>query len=200
MSLRFVVVVLALAGGCRGSFDPLVRDGAPGETDGAVGIDASMTIDGPVMSVDAPPDSSTSCVNTLSNVGQADFEIAFTIQTTASGPAELMWQRATCNNPPYWDVSLGSGTQSGRVLFTIRDASITASSPTSPIVNDGVPHAIVARRIAGNFQVLVDGGNPNGQSTPANLGALPALAIQGTHPCGTTVAAATLTNVCVRPL
>ncbi len=196
MTARLWFLLAGLAA-CRGGFARLERDATAGEGDDGVVVDGA-TSDGAVIDA-AVVDGPSACAGDLSNIGGGDFEITFRIVTTSTGGA-LFWQRASCNNPTYWDVSVAPGAAQGRVLFAVRDATITATSPSGALVNDGAPHDVRITRITGNVQITVDGANPNGQFTPVTFGAMPPLTIQGAHPCGTAAAVATLSNICVRPL
>ena len=99
--------------------------------------------------------------------------------------------------PTYWEVTLGS---SGRPEFVFRDPVMTATSPGF-VVNDGLSHRVVGRRIDGDLEVTVDGAATGVQTLSVVLGALPPLETAAPHPCGERAAAeGWVTEVCVRPL
>jgi laminin G domain protein len=135
------------------------------EQDGTCCLDTadSGTDSGADGSSDAAQDApACTCVDDLSNVGNGDFAIAFTIATTMQpvqpGYGALLNQRATCDaTKPGWDVWLN---HDGTVTVQVYDGSnIFDNVSTTAIVNDGTQHrVIIDRRASGTkFDISIDG-------------------------------------------
>ncbi len=144
----------------------------------------------------APP----ACTMDLSNVGNVDFHISFTISTSATGvTVALLSQRSGCvTTSPFWDVTLSS---TGGVTLSTGDGSgTTYFVEAGNAVNDGQPHRVVVQRVAGLISYWRDGVLGSSMSPdPDAFGALPALAT-GTSACMGTVPLTghgTLTNLCI---
>src|SRR5262249_2998741 len=82
----------------------------------ATGVDVCDGIDGPTPLVGSltgvcirggGAKATGPCLNNLSQFGQNDFQIGFTLQTTGTNMAVLS-QRAGCWNQPMWDVRIGA--------------------------------------------------------------------------------------------
>ena len=162
-----------------------------------------------VSTSDAPEDTKTegptcTCVDDLSNIGLADFYVAFTITTNATVPMAILNQRSTCDaTHPFWDVQTGTNLGiNGVVFIQVGDGSnIFDDQSTQQTVTDNQPHRVViARTNSGNtFTLTVDGqGTPQvGAATEPLTGTLPSLQT-GTDVCTTyEPIAGQLTNVCI---
>lgn len=184
-------VAIALASGCgRIGFDAATDSTG----DGARAFDAARDGDGSIV-----VDTSPSCVNDLSNVGTADFEVSFTLQTTSGSKSALVHQRAPCGAATYYDIYLDGA---GKVGFEIASGGSMAGSPSLTTVTDGMPHLIKCTRVGVSTGITVDNGVPNSQlGSTYSFGPLPALQIAGGHPCtGFSPLVGTVTNVCARLL
>jgi hypothetical protein len=196
--MKLVGLVLVVAAGCgRHGFDPI--GGIPGSTD----PDATRDGDGALLT-DAAPDStfdvSPSCINDLSNVGTANFEISFDLQVTATTKSALVHQRAPCTAATYWDIYINDVN---RAVFEIQAGGSMATSPSLVTVANGAQHKIVCNRIGAAISISVDGASPNTQSgSTYNLTALPPIEIATAHPCAgfSPLSTGTVTNVCIRLL
>jgi hypothetical protein len=139
------------------------------------------------------------CTQDLSNIGTGDFRIAFTINSTQTGPVALMSQRDICNRGVFWDVRMydGSATLELDDNVTYPD---TQSLGTNAVLNDGITHTVVFARASGTVTVTVDGAPDNSLADMTNFTALPALQ-QGTDVCsccdGTQDLVGTLAGICV---
>ena len=180
----------AAGGGAGGSGD---IGGAAGGTAGASG--ASGGAGG------APV---ATCTGDLSGIGTGDFEIAFTITTTAAQLSAVLNQRDMCTYGSFWSVRLKAN---GHLVFETDDTTgLTdyTSYATVAVVNDGVPHAIDIRRIGGQFAVTVDGAPDGGKVSAASFGALMPLQTSPADPCigmdDTVALVGTVSVTCVGPL
>ena len=170
----------ALAGGC-------------GRDDTVVGEQLAMDASGDARVVH--------CTGDLSGVGAGDFLVSLSVTTRQAGLVALVNQREQCTPSVFWDVRMEDG-----LLFVEVDdvAHYTAIHTTGAAINDGSPHAVAVRRIAGVLTVSVDGVGASPQASLASLGALAPLAT-GTDPCvtssdGTVAIAGQIAAVCVAPL
>lgn len=149
---------------------------------------------------DAGPSCTDGGTGDLSNVGSGDFVIQFTITTSATVLSAVLNQRAVCNHGVFWDIRLNAN---GTLGIETDDGSRYTAFSSSASVNDGSPHAVVVRRIAGTLSVTVDGAPSGSQGSTSSWGSLAALK-NGTDVCvgfDTTVAlSGSVTNVCVTPL
>jgi hypothetical protein len=121
------------------------------------------------------------CLSTLSNVGTADFQIAFTLTTTATGLVALVNQRAGCDmTSTWWDVNMQNGAIGAATNI---DPGGNVPVGLSAPVNDGQPHKIVVARTSGQLWYSIDSmPRSSGAPDPYAFGAFPPLAI-GTDAC-----------------
>jgi hypothetical protein len=98
-------------------------------------------------------ESMNSCNGDLSNLGTGDFEIKFTLKTSATQLSEILNQRAVCANSFFWDIQLLNGTL--QVEVDDNHQHYTSCQGTTQ-VNDGKPHRVVVRRVAGRLTTYVD--------------------------------------------
>lgn len=159
-------------------------DAAPEASDAAAPADAS--------------EGGTACTDDLSNIGTADFTIAFSLSTsqTAANVAVLN-QRSACTFSMLWDVRVSGGN----LYVATDDNSGDYNNLTSAAaVNDGSLHAIVVKRVSEVLSITVDGTASGSGPSTAAFGALPPLQ-QGTDVCeatdGTVALVGTLANVCI---
>ncbi len=93
------------------------------------------------------------CTGDLSHVGLADFEIVFTLQTTAIKGSGVVSQRAECGHSFFWDVRVGQGL----LAAELDDGSGGyAACFGTTLVNDGNPHTVVLRRVSEKLSIYVD--------------------------------------------
>lgn len=145
-----------------------------------------------------------SCTGDLGLVGTGDFEVKFTITTSTTVPvAAIVQQRALCEHSFFWDARLVNGM----VYFEVDDANANYVGCPSPVaLNDGVPHRVVVRRVAGSLSMIVDCGAAMTCPSLTNLSTtLATLGNQTNNPCigtldGTVALDGTVNDVCVRPL
>lgn len=184
-----------------GSSDGGRSDSGSGVTEDA-GHDAARPGD-----AEASPDAPTcTCINDLSNIGLADFYIAFTLTTTSTVPMSILNQRSTCDTAhPFWDVFTGTNgaysPSEGVVYINVGDGSSTFDDvSTQRVVNDGQPHRIVIARTGGTtFTLTVDGegGAQTGGPTDPLNGTLPTLQV-GADVCSSyEPIAGQMTDVCM---
>lgn len=160
-------------------------------------IDASI----PDSSIFATSSDAGLCVRDLSNIGTADFHIAFTLTTTAAPPQfmVLLDQRATCGVGGYWDIYMaGAGYIQIQTDDGLNGQGLDAVATDGPPgVNDGSPHRIVAARTEGQLWVQVDTGAASAPvADPDNFGVLPPLAV-GTSPCELPFVDGTIADICI---
>ncbi|MDP9002950.1 MAG: hypothetical protein M3O46_22900 [Myxococcota bacterium] len=145
------------------------------------------------------------CTGDLSQIGTADFRVAFTITTRTTQYQAILNQRSVCNPGSFWDVRVG-GFATGVIYAEIDDGTHFTNIATAVAINDGVAHDIVFARSAGTLTVQVDGAvqgrSPGTLASTASFGRLAALR-QGTDVCdgmdGTQPLVGTLANVCFSP-
>jgi hypothetical protein len=187
--------VAAGSGTSMAAFGPLPALGLGAAVcDGIDGSDGSLTdvcIRGGGAKVTGP------CLNNLSQFGQHDFRIAFTVQTTGTN-MEVLGQRAVCSNQQMWDVRIGAA---GTLLVETSDGGSAYSAISSTIpVNDGRPHAVLLSRGNAWISIQIDNVIAGGGDALAALGALPPLAL-GVGVCdgidGTRAFDGSLTDVCI---
>jgi hypothetical protein len=204
----------ALDANDSGTPDPTVGDSDPDE---ATALDSSADASG---ASDAGADDSSAmdaassdsgardsaqdgpvCSGDLSNIGSGDFQISAKITTTQAGMATLLNQRSFCGPSIFWDLRLWNGglrlEVDDNVTGRIHYASLIT---TAPVVNDGRPHHILARRLAKTVTIYVDGAAAGSMPSSAALSQLPPLLI-GTGVCvgtnGTVAYVGTVANVCL---
>jgi hypothetical protein len=173
--------------------------GAP--WDGSVECCEGLTpIDG--VCTPPPPDP---CQNDLTNIGQGDFRIEFTISTTQSGIVSVLSQRANCQgagSPPggWWSVRIVPEGGIGVLGVETAGGSYTAITGDTQI-NDGLTHSVVVERTSGVLTITTDGlpdGSGLSSSFFGDLGSAPlttndaCTGLDGTQPLS-----GTLADVCV---
>jgi hypothetical protein len=138
------------------------------------------------------------CTGDLSAIGTGDFHVSLTVTSTQTGLVALVNQRRDCVPSVFWDLRMDAG-----LLYVEVDdvAHYTALSTTGAAINDGRPHDLAARRIAGTLTAYVDGVDAGSSTSLASLGALAPL-VSGTDVCvtssdGTAALAGVITNLCV---
>jgi hypothetical protein len=115
----------------------------------------------------------------LSGIGTGDFQLGFTIRTTARVPAAIINQRARCEHGNFWDVrmaptgELGLETDGGAYTVLIAGDANGGAIP----VNDGVTHAVLITRTKGTIQLQIDKQAAGTAPSAADFGALAPLAI-----------------------
>lgn len=141
------------AGGIHGTGGSVTNDAAAGGK-GAGGITASggsgPSTGGQGGLCQEPP---SACNGDLSNVGTGDLEIKFTINTSTTVRSALLNQRSVCSHSIFWDVELVDGTI--QVELDDNDQHYTLCRGTK-LVNDGKPHRVVTRRVAGRLSTYID--------------------------------------------
>jgi Laminin G domain len=143
------------------------------------------------------------CTDDLSDIGTADFHIAFSLATATTaqtGLVALLSQRSVCTLSAFWSVRIWDGALYVETEENA-DATHVALTTSGPQVNDGRPHDILIRRVAQTLAVLIDGTSAGTIPDPTSFAALPLLKM-GTDPCvggpdGTAVLSGTLTSVCI---
>lgn len=165
--------------------------------DGSTAVVADMSK--PVVADMAAP-----CIDSLANIGTANFAIRFTITTTAQVSSDVAYQRSDCNVPTsdFWSISMNA---IGKLEMYAENgdpypkyASDGASLDTTIAVNDGAPHDVVFMRIAGTMSTTTDGVASGSVTMPAHFRTLPALGIASGDPCGTTPMPGAITNFCLQ--
>ncbi len=152
----------------------------------------------PVANADCTACSSTPpavCDNDLSNIGTADFRIQFTVTTSQTTNAALLSQRAVCTNGMFWDIrilnhQIFAETDDGTGNYT--------GLYSNKVVNDGLPHFVVVKRVSGVLSIDIDCQADTSGASPAVLGSL--AAFEQSTPCvseATEPLDGTLTDVCV---
>jgi hypothetical protein len=129
----------------------------------------------PEASTDGAPDA-PACREDLSNIGTGDFHVALTLTTTQTDNlVALVNQRGTCGPSLFWDIRMDGG-----LLYVETDdvAHYTPFVSTGTKVNDGMPHAILLQRVAGQLEVLVDGAPSGSQPSATSFGALPPVRVK----------------------
>jgi hypothetical protein len=196
------------AGGSDGPLD----SGAPNSASSDAGLDqvswGDVQADAAGMS-DAAADSAVHdsgqdaarCINDLSNIGTADFQVSFSMMGTQTGRTALINQRRICYFDEFWDVRVQNGAlmietdennQANWAIFTTK----------GPLVNDGQVHTVLVQRRAGTVTAYIDGMASGTSTMRTSFGALPPMAI-GTDPCdnnstdGTVAFSGKVTNLCI---
>jgi hypothetical protein len=143
------------------------------------------------------------CLTDLSNVGTGDFQIAFTLTTTAgSVDMALLNQRIGCDETTtWWDVSyIPSTSTTGGLAVATDDGThyVIAEQATGAPVDDGKPHHIVVARVGGQLGFSIDGVTATGPiADPYSFDAMPPLRV-GTDDCpGFEATVGTITEVCL---
>lgn len=113
---------------------------------------------------DAPPETAPpECVTDLSNVGLADFTVAFTLTTTYIPAVDsymaLLTQRTTCDDAhPGWDVWMTSAGDLGIEVFDGLSGAYDYIAHDGRTINDGNGHHVTIARIESTtIDVSVDG-------------------------------------------
>jgi hypothetical protein len=115
----------------------------------------------------------------LSGIGTGDFQLGFTIRTTARVPAAIINQRARCEHGTFWDVrmaptgELGIETDGGGYTVLIAGATNGGAIP----VNDGEPHAVLITRTKGTLHLEIDQHVAGTAPSAADFGILAPLAL-----------------------
>lgn len=191
-----------------GQDSPIGQDAAPDAQDG--GVEAGNHLDGGATEADGG--ASCGCTGDLSNVGDGDFAIAFTVDTTAwptaPGYMAILNQRSTCSaSQPGWDVGMNAN---GTLSFQVFDGSSTYDNEQSAaVINDGQEHHVVLSRVGAGatIRISVDGTPQTFPGLPVEslTGALAMLQTGTDTLCATDGArpaepfAGVLTKVCVGP-
>jgi hypothetical protein len=140
------------------------------------------------------------CSGDLSNIGTADFHVALTMTTTQVGMTALVNQRSACTSVvTFWSLRVWSGQlraetgQAGGNRYVL-------TSTGSVVVNDGRPHDVVLRRVAGVMTIYIDGVASGSTGSAASFGVLAPLQ-SGTDACdgrsGTVAFVGVIANLCV---
>jgi hypothetical protein len=201
-------------GGADAANDHNVEASADATADGATGSDTGTSEGGnsndaaeDTSASDAPQDapaeaSACTCVTDMSNIGLADFYIAFTVTLNVTTPVAIANQRSTCTTvDPYWSVHTGSGN--GLVYMEIGAGNNVYEEPTNTqSIADGQSHRIVIARTNGGmtFTFTIDGTSENtvNASAEALTGTLAGLEIGVDDACtGNGSVAGQPTNVCI---
>jgi hypothetical protein len=138
------------------------------------------------------------CSGDLSNIGTGSFEVDFQLTTSATALSALLSQRGICTHAYFWDTRLVDG----KIVVELDDLNQHyAPCMGSTNVNDGVPHQIEIRRVAGKLQLYIDCALDVECDSAADLN-MPLPAVQvGTSVCGTTdgtsALVGTLSGVCI---
>jgi hypothetical protein len=177
-------------------------DGADASGDVAAGDDAADATSNDAR--DAAPDVSgpdasdaAICTNDLSNIGAADFRIAFTITTRATALSALLNQRPVCNHGDFWDVRL---SPDGTLAVETDDGTHYTPLFSTLSVNDGNPHNVMVSRVSGTLSIVIDGSGAGSAASTSSFGSLAALR-SGTDVCDgldpTVVLVGMVSNVCI---
>lgn len=144
----------------------------------------------------------------MSNIGQGDFRIQFTLNTTQTGLVSLLSQRADClgtGSQPggWWSIRMNpdpSDSTKGILGVETAGGTYTVLFGTRQI-NDGLTHSIVVERTSGVLTITIDcvpDGSAPSSSDFGDLGGAPlttndaCTGLDGTQPLS-----GTLGNVCV---
>ena len=199
------------------------RDGQPGPEAAADAQEAG--VDGPVghdsgpgndagdsgSAADADGGPSCTCTGDLSNVGLGDFEIAFTVATTAwpvaPGYMAILNQRSECDpNKAGWDVGMNAN---GTLSIQVFDGSnVYDNEQSASAINDGQEHRVRLSRVGGaTIRISIDGALQTFAGLPVETlagtlatlqtGVDPTCASSGSRPAEPL--AGVLTMVCVGP-
>jgi len=199
---RLAAVFLVILSGCGGaSF--VAGPAGDAEDDGLsthvveAGPVDSGAVDGGVADADADVEAAAPCVTDLSGVGTGDFQIAFTLTTTAAESVDIVNQRSTCATSTEWDVYTTPG---GGIEFETDDgiAADRVFTIGGPALNDGKLHRVSVGRTDGKIWVQAGQGSEL-IADPYAFGAFPPLMI-GTDPCGATAAplgSGSVTDLCI---
>jgi hypothetical protein len=169
---------------------------ASGDEQSDTGGDAAMDAAVHDSGLDASP-----CINDLSNIGTADFQITLSMMSTQTGRTALVNQRRICNFGDFWDVRFNAGaleietdtnSQSNWLFFRTNGAK----------VNDGRAHTVLIQRKAQTLTAYIDGIASGSGTSVASFGQLPPTAI-GVDACdGNTdqtvaLSGGKVTNLCI---
>jgi len=156
----------------------------------------------------AVPGDGSACLDTLSNIGTADFHIYFALTTTETGLFALVNQRASCGFGMFWDLRAFPDRVALETDDGLQGAGHYTHIEAYNHVNDGQPHCIVAQRVNGIATALVDGVPSVAMPSLAAFRQLPQL-MRGLDPCegdggppgmvrdGTKPFVGTLANLCI---
>jgi hypothetical protein len=173
-------------------------DAAPDAAgDGAISDASNDLADAPR---DTGPSDGTSsdgaaCLEDLSNIGTADFDVSLVVTTTQAGVVALVNQRRMCGGlGTWWDLRMTDGF----VLVETGTANFTSAGAR---VNDGKTHRISLRRRAGQVKIYIDDVDSGSAFSNQFIGQLPPFQMR-TDPCVgspdmTMTFVGTITNVCV---
>jgi hypothetical protein len=166
----------------------------------------------------ACPSSGSTCIDDLSNIGTADFQISFVLTTTWNGSADMavISQRAHCDHGMFWDVRIDAAGQldvETDDALSLGQANEHYSQIWSTSVADGKPHCIQIERKAQVLTTLIDGVVSASGMSLSSFGQLPALSVMSDACDGTACTTVpnfgmicgdgsfafvgTLTNICV---
>lgn len=130
----------------------------------------------------ACPSSGSACIDDLSNVGTADFQISFILTTTWNGSADMavINQRSHCDHGMFWDVRVDAAGQldvETDDALSLGQANEHYSQIWSTSVADGKPHCIQIERRAQMLMTLIDGVVSGSGMSSSSFGQLPALSV-----------------------
>jgi hypothetical protein len=174
-----------------------------GATVGDTGSADTSAVDTSVLLPDtsAPSSDAGSCVQTLSNIGTADFHISFTLTTTAVGePMSLVGQDTYCTEGMEWHVDLLQSDIYADTDDGLNAGANIVSVKSGQSVNDGIPHHIIVARTGGQLWLQIDTSPAQTSVTDTtSFGVLPPLAIETSPACasGRQPFVGTLTDLCV---
>ena len=140
---------------------------------------------------------SGTCVADLSNIGLADFRIAFDVRTTDKNatPDALLNQMAVCGTyHPHWQATLVTGGL-GTVGYELSDGTSNVTLEGVTPVTDGLLHHVLIARTSGTLSITIDGHLDNSAPGAVDLVALGMLQI-GVSVCGNPLVGQ-VTNVCL---
>ena len=140
------------------------------------------------------------CINDLSDIGRADFQISFSMMGTQTELTALVNQRRICYFGAFWDIRVENGAL---IIETDGNSQANWMSFTTkgPLVDDGREHSVLVQRRAGTVTAYIDGMASGTSTSRASFGALPPTAI-GTDPCDNSVDhtvafTGKVTNLCI---
>lgn len=211
--MRTTVLLFSVlcAAGCTAPNEDFVAVQEPSFSDGASSGAIGPAFDGgavpdlapfvTVPDLDALPDLTPSCGNTLAWVGSGDFAISFRIATGAVVQSTVLYQRAVCDaSQDMWAITL---EPLGTLVFEIAGVGGYGAAQTKVAVNDSTPHDVVLRRSAGTVVFFIDGAVASmAVALPQSLGNLPPIGVAKNNPCdgqGLKPLAGIVTNVCTDP-
>ena len=148
---------------------------------------------------DAGTDSRPVCGQSLSQIGTADFTIAFRVATRATMPSTMLYQRQSCDGTrDLWDVQLSSG--GALRIALLQSGGAYTDLTTTVAVNNGQSYDVVLKRTGQVLRTTTSGVSSGAASAPQNFGYLPPMGMLSGDPCevtGIKPFVGTITNVCV---